>query len=203
MLKRKSSIKKILVTNIGLVLTIAFVYFAAFMPIYPAPFTRGPLMKGNTGGDNIALQISVDDSSDISSYLDMLDRFGIKATFFFPEQYYSNGSYLVKQVAERGSEVGFYPSTEDNSQRLVLYIGGGYSIPVMNYVSGDKVFQVSPSIDIDKLRESGDWQRVLNENLAGDMFVYASANNDFGDFEKIVQIVLNKGYTILKMDEML
>lgn len=202
MLKRKSSIKKILVTNIGLALIIVFVYFAAFMPIYPVPLTRGPLMKGNTGGDNIALQISVNDGSDVESYLDMLDRFGIKATFFFPEQY-SDGNYLVKQVADRGNEVGFYPCKDDNSQRLVLYIGGGFSMPVMNYVSGDKVLQVSPSIDIDKLKETGDWQQSLNENLTGDMFVYTSANNDFRDFEKIVQIVLNKGYTILKMDEML
>ena len=73
----------------------------------------------------------------------------------------------------------------------------------MNYKSGNKVLQVSPSIDVDKLKEAGDWQRVLNLNLMGDMFIYISADNDLADFEKTVQIVLNKGYTILKMDEML
>lgn len=203
MLKRKSSIKKILLTNTALTLIIAFVYFSAFMPVYPAPFSRGPLMKGNTGGDNVALQISVDEGSDVEPYLDMLDRYGITATFFFPEQYNSDKNYLLKMVAERGGGVGFYPCAEEDSQRLVLYIGGGYTIPVMNYKSGNKVLQVSPSIDVDKLKEAGDWQWTLSANLMGDMFIYVSADNDLGDFEKIVQIVLNKGYTILKMDEML
>lgn len=203
MIKRKSSIKKILITNLGLALIIAFVYFSAFMPISPAPLSRGPLMKGNTGGENVALQISVDDGSDVASYLDILDSYGITATFFFPEQYNSDRAYLLKTVNERGSGVGYYPCSEDDSQRLVLYIGGGYTIPVMNYKSGSKVLQISPSIDVDKLKEEGDWQKVLKGNLTGDMFVYISADNDFGDFEKTVQIVLDKGYTILKMDEML
>lgn len=203
MIKRKSSIKKILVTNVGLMLIVAFVYFATFMPMHPAPLSRGPLMKGNTGGDNIALQISVNGSSDVESYLDILDRYGVTATFFFPEQYSGEKHYLLKTVADRGGGVGFYECKEDDSQKLVMYIGGGYTIPVMNYRSGNKILQVSPSIDIDKLKEAGDWQRVLNANLLGDMFIYISADNDLGDFEKTVQIVLNKGYTILKMDEML
>jgi len=203
MIKRKSSIKKILITNIGLALIIAFVCFSVFMPINPAPLSRGPLMKGSTGGDNVALQISVSDSSGVEPYLDILDRYGVTATFFFPEQYGSDKSYLLQMVNERGSGVGFYPWKENDEQRLVLYIGGGYTIPVMNYKSGSQILQVSPSIDVDKLKEAGDWQRVLNENLEGDMFIYISADNDIDDFEKTVQIVLNKGYTILKMDEML
>jgi hypothetical protein len=203
MLKRKSSIKKMLVTNIGLALIIAFVCFSAFMPVYPAPLSRGPLMKGNTGGENVALQISVGDNSDVGPYLDMLDAFGVKATFFFPEQYYGDGSHLVKQVTERGNEAGFYPCKENDGQRLVLYIGGGYSIPVMNYENGGKLLNVSPSIDVDMLMEADNWEQILSENLMGDMFVYTSADNDLADFKKIVQIVLNKGYTILKMDEML
>lgn len=203
MLKRKSSKKKTLITNIALALIIAFVYFSAFMPIYPAPFSRGPLMKGNTGGNNVALQISVDDGSDIDSYLGLLDRYGVSATFFFPERYNGDKNYLLSMVTARGNEVGFYPCKENGSQRLVLYIGGGYSMPVMNYKSGNRVLQVSPSIDVDKLKKAGDWQQVLKVNLLGDMFIYLSADNDLGDFEKTVQIVLNKGYTILKMDEML
>src|SRR5690242_10734456 len=117
MIKRRSSIKKILITNIGLALIIAFVYFSAFMPIYPAPLSRGPLMKGNTGGDNVALQISIDEKSDVESYLDMLDRYGITATFFFPEQYNSDKNYLLRMVAARGCGVGFYPCKEDDSQK--------------------------------------------------------------------------------------
>lgn len=201
MLKRKSSFKKIFITNAALALIIAFVYLSAFST-YPAMFMRGPIMKGNTNGDNVALQIAADEDSDIASYMDMLDRFGVKATFFFPEQQYSQSSDVLKQVTGRGNGIGYYPC-KGGGQRLMLYIGGGYNIPVMSYLSGSRVVQVCPSIDVEKLKSKDDWQQTLSKNLLGDMFIYTNADNNLGDFEKVVQIVLNKGYTILKMDEML
>ena len=54
-----------MVTDIGLAVIILFVYFTAFMPVYPVPFSKGPVMKGNTNGDNVALQIAVNEGSDI------------------------------------------------------------------------------------------------------------------------------------------
>jgi hypothetical protein len=198
MQRRKSSLKKTLVTNISLAAIIVFVYFAAFTPF---DVIRGPVMKGSTNGNNVALQIAVDDGSLIVPYMEMLDDFGVKATFFFSEQLYSRND-IIKQVLESGNGIGFIGS-RDTGKRLVLYIGGGYSIPVMEYVSGKSVLRVSPSIDVEKLKAKGNWQQVLSENLSGDMFIYTSADDEMSDFQKVVQIVLNKGYTILKMDEML
>ncbi len=198
MLRRKSSLKKTLVTNISLAVIIVFVYFAAFMPF---DVIRGPVMKGSTNGDNVALQIAVEDGSLIEPYMDMLDDYGIKATFFFSEQLY-NRNDIIKQVIDSGNGIGFIGSRE-TGKRLVLYIGGGYSIPVMEYVSGKSVMRVSPSIDVEKLKDKDNWQQILSDNLSGDMFIYTSAKGGSSDFEKVVQIVLNKGYTILKMDEML
>ncbi len=201
MLKRKSSFKKLLVTNLALAAIIAFVYLSAFSA-YPALFMRGPVMKGNTNGDNVALQIAADENSDIALYMDALDSLGVKATFFFSEQQYSQNSGILRQVLSRGNGIGYYPCKE-SGQRLMLYIGGGYNIPVMSYLSGSQVLQVCPSIDVEKLQSKDDWQQVFSESLLGDMFIYTNADNNLADFEKVVQIVLNKGYTILKMDEML
>ncbi|MGE5495214.1 MAG: hypothetical protein ACM3S4_07960 [Burkholderiales bacterium] len=201
MLKRKSSLRKLLVTNLALAAIIVFVYLSAFSA-YPALFMRGPVMKGNTNGDNVALQIAADDNSDVALYMDALDRFGVKATFFFSEQQYSQNSDVLRQVLGRGNGIGYYPCKE-GGQRLMLYIGGGYNIPVMSYLSDSRVLQVCPSIDVEKLQKKDDWQQVFSESLLGDMFIYTSADNNLADFEKVVQIVLNKGYTILKMDEML
>ena len=200
MLKQKNSFKKALVTNIGIAVIIALVYFCAFMPF---DIMRGPVMKGSTNGENIALQIAVNDSSDIGAYMDSLDAFGIKGTFFFPEQFYMENRQVIRRVIERGNGIGYYVCKKDDGQRLVLYIGGGYSVPVMSYVKGSRVVQVCPSIDVDKLKNGEDWQQILGESLLGDMFIYTNADNNLHDFKKVVQIVLNKGYTILKMDEML
>lgn len=190
--------RKTLVTNISLAAIIVFVYFMAFAPF---GLVRGPVMKGSTNGRNIAIQIAVSDDSLIEPCMDMLDRFGVKATFFFSEQLY-NRNDLVGKVTERGNGIG-YCGNRETGQRLVLYIGAGYSIPVMDYVSKNTVVRVSSSIDVEKLKMKGDWQQTLKDNLSGDMFIYAAASGDLGDLEKVVQIVMNKGYTILKMDEML
>ncbi len=47
------------------------------------------------------------------------------------------------------------------------------------------------------------WLQLFFRQLKGDMFIRIVADNQFDEFEKVVQIVSDKGYTILKVDEML
>ena len=84
-----------------------------------------------------------------------------------------------------------------------MYIGGGYSLPVMSYEIGAENARVCPSIDVSKLSKRNDWAQVLQDSLCNDLFLYVDADIDLAEFEKIVQIVSDKGYTILKIDEML
>ncbi|MGI5849225.1 MAG: hypothetical protein ACOX8Q_04020 [Christensenellales bacterium] len=198
---RKSSLRRALLTNICLILIILFVYFTAFMPFKLT--LQGPFLKGNTGQKNIALQIGVNVSSDIRSYINVLDTFGVKGTFFFSELSFNEKPQEIQHVIKKGHGIGYYISKNNDRQRLTLYIGGGYSIPVMSYVEGSNVLQVCPSIDIAKLKSIDDWQQVLNDNIINDMFIYINADNNFEDLKNVVQIVLNKGYTILKINEML
>lgn len=201
MKKQRSSVKKTLVTNVCLVVIIALVYITAFIPFDNMLQGSGPALKGNTGQDVIGLQIVVDDQTDVAAYLDTLDRYGVKGTFFFREQETDLQQQVLLGVIERGHGVGYY--INERTRAALLYIGGGYSIPVMSCDEGDGVRAVCPSIDVSKMCISDDWTAVLADALAGDMFIYIRADNNFSDFEKIVQIVLDKGYTILKVNEML
>ena len=201
MKKQRSSVKKTLVTNICLAIIIILVYITAFVPFGGMMQGTGPALKGNTGKDVIGLQIVVDEQTDVTAYLDTLDQYGVKGTFFFQEQQAEKLEPLLLRVIERGHGVGYY--INERTRAALLYIGGGYSIPVMSYDEGDGVHTVCPSIDVSKLSLSDDWTAVLADALAGDMFIYIRADNNFSDFEKVVQIVLDKGYTILKVNEML
>jgi hypothetical protein len=203
MFRRKSSIRKIAVTNIAILFIIAFVFLCAFTPVDLAFLSAGPVMRGNTNGNNIALQLSADGESDIPAYMDELDSLGIKATFFFPENFYIGNSAMLEKIIGRGNGVGYYVNRESADERLAYYLGSGVNVPVMSYISGSSTIEVSPSIDVSKLKKADGWQRVLKDNLAGDMFVYTDADNNLDELKKIVQIVRNKGYTILKMDDML
>lgn len=200
MKKQRNSVKKSLVTNMCLVLIIALVYIAAFVPFENVLQGTGPALKGNTGKDIIGLQIVVDDQTNLAEYMDTLERYGAKGTFFFQEQQAEQQEVML-QVEERGHGVGYY--INERTRAALLYIGGGYSIPVMSCDEGDSVRTVCPSIDMSKMSLRSDWTSMLADALAGDMFIYIRADNNLSDFEKVVQIVLDKGYTILKVNEML
>ena len=197
----KTTMKKLLVTNIGIIFIIAFAYAMAFFPIGSMLHSNPPVLKGCTGNSNIALQIVVGDESDVAAYMDVLDDFGAKGTFFFCEQCGYNEANIVQEVEARGHGIGYYSC--DDGQRVSLYIGGGYSLPVMSYKQGSGRMQVGPSIDISKLKKLDDWTKVLAERISDDMFLYIDADNDFAEFKKTVQIVQDRGYTILKIDEMI
>ena len=201
MFKRKSSIKRLLVSNIGVAVIIVFVFMCAFSPFDLSFLNIGPAMKGNTGGNYVALQISVDEDSDVLKYIEVLKEAGVSATFFFPEHAYLGNGAIIKKVIDSGNGAGYYVSGE--SGRLSFYLGGGVSIPVMSYISGNGARQVCPSIDLPNLNRRNEWERVLKENLAGDMFINTDADNDYEGLKKIVQIIRDKGYTIMKMDQML
>ena len=97
--------------------------------------------------------------------------------------------------------MGYY--INEDARASALYIGGGYSIPVMSYAEEGGVHEVCPSINVSQLCQTDGWTQVLSDSVKGDMFLYIRADNNFSDFEKVVQIVLDKGYTILKVSEML
>jgi hypothetical protein len=192
--------KRSLVTNVCLVLIMGIVYTASFGFARPA---QGLALKGCTGGSNVGLQITVTQNSDIDAYLGAMERMGVSGTFFFCEQCSKNSGDIVDVVLARGHSVGYYVCVRHDGKETDMYIGNGYSVPVMSYDSGSGMRHIGPSIDFQKLRTHEDWQQVLQDSIFGDMFIRIEADNDVIDFEKVVQIVRDKGYTILKVEEML
>ena len=197
----KQGILRGLITNLCLLLIISLVYLATFGQ-HALRAAYEPALKGYTGTDNIGLQIAVNQSSDIEAYMETLEKMGVKGTFFFCAQCLKDDS-LVQEVKQRGHGVGFYTCAAHEGADTEMYIGGGYSLPVMGYEEGDTLLKVCPSINLSKLKKMNNWMDVLSDHIRGDMFLYVVADNDQDDFKKVVQIVLDKGYTILKVDEML
>lgn len=194
------TIKKTMLTNSCIGLIIAFVCFTSFGPL--GQISGAPLLKGCTGGDNVALQIMVNDSSEVGAYMDTLERVGAQGTFFFCEQCGASED-LLSQVRQRGHGVGSYVCAAHKGKETDMYIGSGYSVPVMHYNDGQLIRRIGPSLDIARLKAQQGWLQTLEENLFGDMFIRVVADEAIGDFEKVVQIVSNKGYTMLRIDEML
>jgi hypothetical protein len=160
-----------------------------------------PALKGRTGEDAVGLQIAVAAFTDLGAYMDALEQMGVRGTFFFHPADASSDA-LAAEAGRRGHGVGYYGAADDGAA-VGLYIGGGYSVPVMSCEEGGALKQVCPSINVTRLQRLDDWPGVLSARLAGDMFLYIDGDNDCAGLKKIVQIVLDKGYTIMKVDEML
>ncbi len=192
--------KRSLVTNIFLVLIMGLVYVASFGFAQP---TQGLALKGCTGGSNVGLQIAVTQDSDVTAYMDAMDRMNVQGTFFFCEQCIKDNDGAVSEVLARGYSVGYYVCAAHEGIDSDMYIGNGYSVPVMSYESGSGVRHIGPSIDFEKLKKHENWQQVLRDSVFKDMFIRIEADNEMLEFEKVVQIVRDKGYTILKVEEML
>lgn len=192
--------KRSLVTNAVLVLIMGLVYVTSFGFTRPV---QGFALKGSTGGSNVGLQIAVNADSDVAAYMDAMERMGVEGTFFFCEQCIKNNDGIIDEVVERGYSVGYYVCTAHEGTESDMYIGNGYSVPVMSYDNGSGLRHIGPSIDFEKLKKQKNWQQVLRDSIFGDMFIRIEADNEMMDFEKVVQIVRDKGYTILKVEEML
>jgi hypothetical protein len=188
-------------TNLCLLLIIGLVSLATF-GVGLLSNSQEPALKGRTGANYVGLQIAVEPSTNVGAYMDTLETLGARGTFFFCVQQPADEK-AIRQVKQRGHGVGYYTCDENQSQETGMYIGGGYSVPVMSYESGDALMKVCPSINLTKLKKLHNWLDVLSAQISGDMFLYVTADNDQEEFKKIVQIVLDKGYTILKVDEML
>ncbi len=192
--------KRSLVTNAVLVLIMGLVYVTSFGFARPV---QGFALKGITGGSNVGLQIAVSADSDVAAYMDAMERMGVEGTFFFCEQCIKNNDDIIDEVVERGYSAGYYVCTAHEGTESDMYIGNGYSVPVMSYDNGSGLRHIGPSIDFEKLKKQKNWQQVLRDSIFGDMFIRIEADNEMMDFEKVVQIVRDKGYTILKVEEML
>ena len=192
--------RRSLVTNAVLVLIMGLVYVTSFGFARPV---QGFALKGSTGGSNVGLQIAVNADSDVAAYMDAMERMGVEGTFFFCEQCIKSNDSIIDEVLARGYSVGYYVCAAHEGTESDMYIGNGYSVPVMSYDNGSGLRHIGPSIDFEKLKKQKDWQKVLGDSIFGDMFIRIEADNEMMDFEKVVQIVRDKGYTILKVEEML
>lgn len=176
---QKRSIKEVLVTDTLLIVIILMVYFTAFIGGMLLP--GRPVFRGSAEGDMVGLQIAVGKGSNVEEYIAVLKKYEISATFFFE----NSGAHMKELIGEEHS-TGYLHSTE--------------AMPVMSYSGGSEV--ISTSIDLDKLRAKQEWEGLLEEKVACGMLLFVSADNNLYDFEKIVQIILDKGYTIVRMEEM-
>lgn len=176
---QKKNIRKAVITDICLAVIIMMVYFAAFIGV--KLLSDKPALKGNTAENLVGLQIAIDEQSNVEKYIEILEEYEISATFFF-----DTSSDAMQDLSQQGHSVGFLHERD--------------TLPVMSIDGGSKM--ISTSIDLDQLIKSKGWEELLDAKVAAGMLMFITADNNFSEFEKIVQIVLNKGYTIVKMEEM-
>ena len=97
-----------LVTNLILVFTVGVVAAVCFAPHGAVPANGGaPYYNGNTAGDKVSLMFNVYEGEEIvEGILDVLNEYGVKATFFMGGCFADDHEQLLKRIAEGGHEIG-------------------------------------------------------------------------------------------------
>lgn len=94
----------------NLVLGVAVISLAClcFIPqkIQPAS-TSAPYYNGDASSDKVSIMFNVYEGEEVvNGILDVLEKYGVKATFFFGGCFIDDRAELLKKVAEGGHEIG-------------------------------------------------------------------------------------------------
>ena len=85
-----------------------------YMQIYPEMYAPGP-QPGSEIVHDMTLYLTFDDgpSKNTSAVLDILDRYGIKATFFVVPNESENCAERLREIHDRGHTIGVHSKTHD------------------------------------------------------------------------------------------
>jgi len=105
----KNIFKKRIITYAVLFICTAFVAAACFLPAAEAAVNveNGVYYEGDTSSNKVSLMFNVyQNSSEVYGILDVLDKFSVKSTFFIGGCWAAKNVKCLKEIVERGHEVG-------------------------------------------------------------------------------------------------
>lgn len=115
--------KKGLVTSAALILCAAFVGAACFLPssVGAVSSVDGVYYEGDTSSNKVSLMFNVyQNTSVVYEILDILDKYSCKGTFFIGGCWADDNADCLKEIVERGHEVGNHGYFHRDHDKLSL-----------------------------------------------------------------------------------
>jgi len=109
MRKNKTQLKRRIVAYVAIAFSTAIVAAACFLPapITAAKISDNVYYHGDLSSDKVSLMFNVyQNTESVYAILDILDKFSVKSTFFIGGCWAAKNAGCLKEIAERGHEIG-------------------------------------------------------------------------------------------------
>ena len=192
-----------------------------------------PIYGGSTDTNKVAISFDAAWGSDkTEAILDILDKYGVKATFFLVGFWVDKNPDLVKEIASRGHLIGNHSTnhphfnklsldemrleTETTAEKITALTGeevkffrapfGEYNVTLLTYLNESGVKCIQWTVD------TLDWKgisgkeiadRVLNQAKSGSIILCHNNSDHILDALPVILLGLqNKGLDFVRMDEL-
>jgi peptidoglycan-N-acetylglucosamine deacetylase len=193
-----------------------------------------PIYSVDTKDKKIALTFDVSWGDDnTSKLLDILDKYKIKATFFLVGGWIDDNEVLVKEMVNRGHELGNHTNKHPDmnkiskeklmeeimtcdskilsatgvSTKLFRFPEGAYNDLVLNTVEGTGHYSVQWDVDSIDWKENGasiEYNRVINKTKPGSILLFHNnARYTPRTLPQIIEKLQNEGYDFVKVSDLI
>lgn len=119
----KNVFKNRIISDVVLFFSAAIVALACFLPAATAAVSAGDgvYYEGDTSSNKVSLMFNVyQNTSEVYAILDILDKFSVKSTFFIGGCWAAKNAKCLKEIVERGHEVGNHGYFHKNHGKLSI-----------------------------------------------------------------------------------
>lgn len=227
--------KRKMILGLGVFVGMVFVFIAAVFLLngFNAEPTYAPIYQGKTDEKNISLTINVDWGEEfIPNILDVLDQKQVKATFFITGRWAEKFPNLVKEINNKGHEIGNHGYSHPHPDKLTVELNKKEIVRTQEIIKkitdkkttlfaspygekGKNVVKAAESLDyafIMWTKDTIDWQdpnpetivrRVLNDPVNGTIILMHPRKNSLQALPKIIDGYINYGFTFKVVSEII
>ena len=230
--RRKAFVSSVVLFFSALFIILGFVFFiksfCSLIQKYEAPINRVDTKK-----KEVALTFDVAwGSENIEDILQILDKYNSKATFFLVGSWMDDNEDLVKEIHNRGHEIGYHSNThssfteiskEDKEDELLI------TAAKIKKLTGEEPDLFRPpfgNVDKETMNvcntlgyktikwdvDSGDWKnigsvyivdRVIKNTTSGSIILFHASARDVSTYlEEVINNLENKGYSMVTVSDL-
>ncbi len=159
------------------------------------------IQEGNPKKNNVTLIFKIDDKTYLDNIITILDKYDIKANFFFNDYYdedikLSNKGHIIGYIIN-DTWANILVNKTSNQKNIYCYLEDK-NIETLNMCSMNKAHTIIPSIKV-----TTNPTITIKKNLKSGSIISLNVDKAISELEYIIRYIKSKGYNIVNLDTLL
>lgn len=230
--KSRKAVLALTLLVVGCIVSIAFNYKT--LGVFKLVHRKLPIYNVSTEEKKISLTFDISWGQDnTEKILDIIDKYKIKATFFLVGGWIDDNEKLVKEISERGHEIGNHSNKHPDmtniskekiaeeilscdskiltltgrNSKLFRVPSGAYNDLVIDTAEGLGKYSIQWSVDSIDWKEQGaaiEYNRVINNTKPGSILLFHNtAKYTPETLPQIIEKLKSQGYEFVKVSDLI